>query len=187
VEVEVRLKREPHDPLPKELSDEAIAKLPDGDVPVKFTDLRLADAKGRYHMTHTRGWYVTGQSDLHLVLRLVERGEFIAQATVTAWRKVEPGKHSTVDEFRKAVADTPGWVAGKTVSEGELPAGEGRWLYRTMVEGKIADQPAVQSFFILAGPQGDQVAVTVVAKPDKLRAIGDRDVDLVKGIEFGKK
>jgi hypothetical protein len=187
VEVEVKLKRTALETLPKELADDVVAKLPDGSPSPKSTDLRLSDPKGRYHVTYARGWYVTGQTDTHLVLRLVERGEFVAQATVTAWRKVDSGKHSTVEEFRKAVADAPGWVAGKTVSEGELSAGDGRWLYRTIVEGKIDDQPAVQTFFLLAGPQGDQVAVTVVAKPDKLKLVGSRDVELVRGIEFGKK
>ena len=66
-------------------------------------------------------------------------------------------------------------------------AGEGRWLFRTTVEGKIDDQPAIQTFYLLAGPQGDQVAVTVVVRPDKVRAVASRDLELVKAIEFGKK
>jgi len=192
LEVEVKLKREPLEPLPKELADAALANLPQREVPAKFTDLRLADVKGRYRLHHPRGWYVTGQTDDHLVLRLVERGggELVAQATITAWRKVEPGKHSTIEEFRKAVADTPGWVAGKTVAEGELPVGgegPGRWLYRQTVEGKIDNQPAIQSFYLLAGPKGDQVAVTVIVKPDMVKALGTRDVELVRAIEVGKR
>jgi hypothetical protein len=192
IEVEVKLKREPLEALPKELTDEALANLPGRDVPSRFTDLRLADAKGRYRLSHPRGWYVTGQTDDHLVLRLVDRGELVAQATITAWRKVEPGKHSTIEEFRKAVADTPGWVAGKTVTEGELPAGgmgdmgSGRWLYRQTVEGKIDNQPAIQTFYLLAGPKGDQVAVTVIVKPEMVRVIGTRDVELVRAIDLGK-
>jgi hypothetical protein len=164
-----------------------VAKLPRGDVPDTFTALHFVDAKGRYALHHARAWYVTGQTDTHLVLRLVERGEFVAQATITVWRKVDPGKHSTIDEFRKAVGQSPGWVAGKTVTDGELPTGEGRWLYRTMVDGKIDDQPAVQTFYLLAGPRGDQVAVTVVTRPDKAKVVGTRDLDLVKAIELGKK
>ena len=52
---------------------------------------------------------------------------------------------------------------GKTVAEGELPAGgdgrdgrEGRWLYRQTVEGKIDNQPAMQTFICLRA-LGDQV------------------------------
>ncbi len=187
VDVAVTIKREPHAVVVKELSDEALKSLPDAEVPAKFTDLRHSDPKGRYHFTHARDWYVTGQTDTHLILRLIEKGEFVAQATVTVWRKVEVGKHTPADEFKKAVADTPGWTPGKTLAEGEMPAGEGRWLYRTMVEGKSLDQPVVQTFYLLAGPQGDQVVVSVMMKPDKVKAVGTHDVELVKAIEFGKK
>lgn len=187
VEVAVTLKRESLDALPMELNDGAIGKLPEGDVAAKLTELRLSDPKGRYQITHARDWYVTGQTDTHLVMRLIAKGEFVAQATVMAWRKVDVGKHTPAEEFKKAVAIAPGWEQGKALAEGELPAGEGRWLYRTAFEGKIDGQPVVQTFYLLAGPQGDQVAVTVVAKPDKLRAVGTRDVDFVKAIEFGKK
>jgi hypothetical protein len=187
VEATVTLKRESLEELPKELSDEALGKLPDGDVPPKLTLLRHSDQKGRYHITHARDWYLTGQTDTHTMLRLVEKGEFVAQATVMAWRKVDAGKHSPAEEFKKAVAIAPGWEPGKTITEGELPAGEGRWLFRLTVEGKIDGQPVVQTFYLLAGPQGDQVAVAVVAKPDKLRVVGTRDADLVKAIEFGRK
>jgi hypothetical protein len=187
VEVTVALKREPLTAEVKELSDEAVAKLPGAEGSAKFSALRHADPKGRYHLTHARDWYVTGQTDTHLVLRLVEKGEFVAQATVTVWRKVEAGKHTPADEFKKAVADAPGWAAGKTLTEGELPAGDGRWLYRLAQEGKIDGQPAVQTVYLLAGPQGDQVAVTVVVKPEQLKAVGPRDAELVKAIEFGKK
>ena len=186
VEVSVTLKRETLAVEVKELSDEALARLPDAEVPAKFTDLRHADSKGRYRFTHSREWYVTGQTDTHLILRLIEKGEFVAQATVTVWRKVEAGKHTPADEFKKAVADTPGWVPGKTLVEGELPAGEGRWLYRTTVEGKTLDQQAVQTFYLLAGPQGDQVVVSVMMSR-QAEGCGTHDAELVKAIEFGKK
>jgi len=48
-------------------------------------------------------------------------------------------------------------------------------------------QPAVQLFHMLAGPQGDQVAVTFAMKPEKVKALGARDLGLVKAIEFGTK
>jgi hypothetical protein len=187
VEVAVTLKREALAELPKELSDEGLAKLLAGELPVKFTDLRYTDPKKRYQITHTRDWYVTGQTDTHLVLRLIDRGEFGAQATVTVWKKAEAGKHTPADEFKKVVADAPGWAPGKVLSESELPAGNGRWLYRVVQEGKIDNVPVVQTFYLLAGAQGDQLVVTVVMKPDKVKVVGTRDQNLVNAIEFEKK
>ncbi|HVL13807.1 MAG TPA: hypothetical protein VM529_14660 [Gemmata sp.] len=187
IEATATLTRESLLELPKELADAALAKVPAGAVPAALTHLRHADPRGRYEIVHPRDWHATGETGEHLVLRLIDRGEFVAQATVTAWRKAEPGKHTPADEFKKAVAEAPGWKPEKVLAEGELPAGEGRWLYRVAAEGKMESQPAVQTFYLLAGPQGHQVAVTVTVPPDKQKAVGTRDADFVRGIEFGRK
>jgi hypothetical protein len=187
IEATIVLKREALAELPKELSDDALAKVPARAVPAAMTDVRYADPAGRYAIVHSRDWHVTGQTDTHLVLRLLDRGEFLSQVTVTTWRKAEPGKHTSADEFKKALAEVPGWKQEKVLAEGEVPAGEGRWLYRVTAEGKADSQPVVQTFYLLAGPRGDQVAVTVTTAPDKVKGLGTRDADFVKAIEFGKK
>ncbi len=187
VEASVTLKREKSNVEPKELSDNSLAGIPEGDLPARLTDLRLTDAKGRYQLMHSRDWHVTGQTDTHLIMRLLDRGELVAQATVTVWNKMEPGKHLAIEDFKKAVSAAPGWTLGKVLFDREMPATAGRWLYRLSIEGKMEDVPVVQTFYLLAGPQGDQLAVTVATKPDKLKAIGNRDMNLVNSIEFSKK
>jgi hypothetical protein len=185
VEATVTLRREVLPQPPKELTDAALAAVPTGDPPAAMTHLRHADPKGRYRLVYPREWHITGQTDTHLVLRLLDRGEFVAQATVGVWKKAEPGRHDTPDEFKKAVAQSPEWTAGKTLEDGELPADRGRWHYRLTAEGRIGDAAVVQSFHLLAGPQGDQVAVTFSMRPEKLKAVGTRDAALVGAIEFG--
>jgi hypothetical protein len=186
VEATVTLRREPFPAPPAELADAALAGVPRGDPPAFLTHLRYADPKGRYQFVYPRDWHVTGQTDPHLVLRLIDRGEFVAQATVTVWKKADPGKHTPVEEFKKAVAESPGWVAVRVLEDGEQPTDGGRWLYRLCAEGRMGELPVVQSFHLLAGPQGDQVVVTLAMRPEKLRAVGTRDVGLVNAIEFRK-
>jgi hypothetical protein len=187
IEAVVTLKRAPLAELPKELDAEIPKPGPDGTMPAKLAQLEFADAKLGYRFTHAREWYVTGQTDKHLILRLVDRGGAVAQATITKWRKVEAGKHSTIEEFQKGVAGTPGWAAEKVLEESQLPAGQGRWLYGLAATGKIDDRPAVQRSYLLAGPDGDQVLVTVIAAPEQVKALAGRDLALVQAIEFGKK
>lgn len=186
VEATVTLKREVLAAIPAEVADAVLAGVPPGDPPAHLTALRYADPKGRYRFLHPRGWHVTGQTDTHLVLRLLDAGEFVAQATVTTWRKAEPGKHSPPDEFKKAIAGSPGWTATDTFEDGEVPAGEGRWLYRVVAAGTSGGRPVVNAFHLLAGPTGDQVAVTMSLHPDKLKALAGRDLELVRGIELGR-
>jgi hypothetical protein len=187
VEVTVTLKREGLAELPKELSDEALAKVPVNGVPTTQTDIRYTDPKARYTMVHSREWHITGQTDTHLVLRLLDHGEFAAQATITIWRKAEPGKHMSAEDFKRAVSEAPGWTQSKLLGEGEVPTTTGCWLYKVSAEGKMENVPVTQNFYLIAGPQGDQLVVTVAMKPDKVKVVGTRDTALVKAIEFGKK
>jgi hypothetical protein len=187
IEATIALKREALPAAPKELTDTALANVPKGDVPAAMAALRHADPKGRYSLVYPRDWHVTGQTDQHLILRLLDRGEFVAQATVVAWKKADAGKHTAAEDFKKAVNSTPGWAATRVIEDTETASTDGRWHYHITAEGKMDDLAVVQSFYLVAGPQGDQAAVTFAMKPDKVKVIGTRDRDLVQAIAFPKK
>ena len=91
------------------------------------------------------------------------------------------------EDFKKAVSEAPGWTQSKLLGEGQVPTATGCWLYKVSAEGKMENVPVTQNFYLIAGPQGDQLVVTVAMKPDKVKVVGTRDVALVKAIEFGKK
>lgn len=174
---------------PKELTATVRARVPaDGAAADALTRLRYSDPDGRFRFEYARDWKVVGRTRDHLVLRLVEHGEFTAQATFAVWKKADPGKHSNEEEFKKALGQLPGWEPEEVLADGSVPADAGRWLYRVTARGKQDGLPVVQAFYLLAGPGGDQVAVTVLARAEKAGTVGTRDLALVKAIEFvGKK
>jgi hypothetical protein len=170
---------------PKELAAEVRAKVP-ADATEAHTRLRYADPDGRFRFDYPREWKVVGRTRDHLVLRLVEKGEFTAQATFAVWKKADPGKHADPAEFKKALGQVPGWEPEEVLADAAVPA-EGRWLYRVTARGKQDGLPVVQAFYLLAGPGGDQIAVTVLARAEKAATVGARDLALVTAIEFPKK
>ncbi len=189
VKATITLKRAALAGEPKELSAEARAKVPaDGQVPESMLMLRYADPDGRYRFTYPRDWHVVGRTHGHLILRLLDKGEFVAQATVTTWKKADPGHHADPEEFKKLLGQLPDWEPEEVLADGEVPAGPGRWLYRVAARGKQDVLAVVQTFHLLAGPGGDQVAVTVLARQEKAAKVGTRDLALVSAVEFpGKK
>ncbi len=173
---------------PMELSKASLVGVPADDDPPELLKLVLhKDHKGRYSFFHTRDWRMTGQTEHHLVLRLLERGDFIAQATITAWRKEPAGQHMDADEFKKQVAASPNWEMEEIVEAGETPTDEGRYAYRITAKGAQDGIKVVQEFILLAGPQGDQVVVTFTMKSGNAAKIGTRDLALVNAIAFPKK
>jgi hypothetical protein len=127
------------------------------------------------------------QTDSHLVLRLVIRGELIAQATIVPWKKADmTAKHEvTVKEFLDATAKQPGWEPAKTLSSAESirPLGISR-IYSHVATGKQDGLAVVQSFYLVTNADGRQVIVTCVVRPEMLEKLGSRDAALPQAIDF---
>lgn len=161
------------------------AKLPaDDTIPDSLLNLHYADPRGRFRLTLPRSWHVVGRAPDHLVFRLLDRGEFVAQATVAVWKPVAAGKHTPADEFRAALAKLPGWEPEAMVSAGELTAPTGHWLYRVAARGKQDGHPMIHAAYLLAAPSGSQLAVGVLATPEKAGVLAGRDERLVRAVEL---
>ena len=169
---------------PKELSIAVREKFPAGKVPPEATLLRHADPDGKYSFIYPREWVIVGRTDEHLVIRLVEKAEFIAQVTLSAWKKAEPGRHATAEEFKASFAKLPGWEPAETTEDGAVTAPAGHWLYKVGAKGKQNGTEVLQTFYLFAGPNGDQIAVTVVASPDKGGKTTAREGQLLGAIVF---
>lgn len=181
------LTRKPID-RPDALSDVALVAVPqDFKVPEALQVIEYRHPKRKFELNYSRDWQVVGEPDGRLILRLMDRGDFVAQATITPWTPAAKGKHLSPDEFRTAMAEAPGWEPEKELQAGEVPGGgEGRWVYRVSMLGKADGVAVLQNFFLLAGPNGDQVVVAVTLTPKKAEQLGGRDLSLAGSVELPK-
>jgi hypothetical protein len=169
---------------PVSLSDVALVSVPSEAPPAPLVQLDCHDAKGRFSFLYNRDWQITSQTNDHVILRLMDNGDFVAQATVTPWSPAEKGMHLTPEAFREAMDNTPGWSPEKELQAGEAPAPEGRWIYRISMAGKMDDIAVLQNFYLVAAPDGEQVIVAVTLTPKEAEKLGARDLALVGGIEL---
>src|SRR4029077_3791718 len=71
----------------------------------KMSNIVYRDPKGRFELQHGRNWHLVSQDDKHVVLRLLsERGDFVAQVTLTPYTKEMPGKMMDIEEFARLMA-----------------------------------------------------------------------------------
>jgi hypothetical protein len=145
VQTTVALTRTASDPSAV-LSDVALVSVPEGaEPPLHLTQLEYHDAKGRFDVLYGREWQTVSQGDEHVVMRLLDRGDFVAQVTLTPWTKAEKGKHLTPEEFRQAMAETPGWEPEDELQAGQVPAEGGRWVYRISALGDLDGTKVMQN------------------------------------------
>jgi hypothetical protein len=168
------------------LDDVSLVSVPDGlEPPPSLVHLEYRDPKGRFELLYAREWQLVSQTDDHAVLRLMERGDFVAQVTLTPWTSAGKGKHMTADEFREAMLRTPGWEQEKELQAGEVPAGgDGRWIYRISALGEMDGTAVMQNFYLVAGPDGEQVVLLFTMTPKKAEKLGERDLTLAASVDF---
>jgi hypothetical protein len=184
IETTYKLKRQRID-LPAALADEVLASVPAGfQPPERLTHLDYRDPKDRFSLLHPREWQLVAQTDEHTVLRLMDKGDFVAQVTLSPWEPAPKGKHLTPDEFKKAMSATPGWEPEKELQAGEVPAGDTTWAYRLSVLGKMDGVAVLQNFYLVAAPGGEQLVLTFTLTPKQIDKLGSRDLSLVGSVEL---
>lgn len=120
----------------------------------------------------------------HLVLRLMDKGDFIAQATLSQWTMADKGKRTEPDTFKEAMNRTPGWEASRELQAGEVPSGDKRQIFRWSVIGKMEGVEVMQNFYLVSWPSGKQMVVTVTTAPKQAERLGSRDLSLVGSLEI---
>jgi hypothetical protein len=182
-DVVVQLKRTAI-PEPAELGKFALVQVP-AEPPAALLDLDYRDPRGRFEFHHGREWHVvSAEESTQLVLRLMDRGDFIAQATISPWKKGDPKETMSLEKFYEAMKTTPGWHEEHLLEKTELKADKGHALHRVTASGTLDDVKTVQSFYLVAGPKGEQLIVSFSVVPSQVQKLGARDLELVRNITF---
>lgn len=184
-DVTIQLKRTPI-AEPVELSEFALVPS-QAEPTAEVLDLHHRDGKGRYEMHYNRDWHVVSpESSAYLVLRLMDHGDFIAQATVSAWKKSDPKEVVSLEQFYELMKTTPGWQEEEVLEKNELKQPRGHAVYRVTASGTLNEVKAVQSFYLVVSPQGEQLIVSFAVVPTQVQKLESRDFELVRGIVFPK-
>jgi hypothetical protein len=171
---------------PDSLTDVALVSVPsDEKVPPPMLTLDYRDPQGRFSLLHGREWYITSETKEHMTLRLMDRGDFVAQVTITPWTNAGKGKHMTAEEFKAKVNDTAGWQPQQELQAGEVPSqAEGRWIYRLSEAGQMDGLAVIQNFYLVAAPTGEQLVLAFTMTPKQADKLGARDLSLVTSLDL---
>jgi hypothetical protein len=189
--VTITMTRTATDPVP-ELHDYAlIGVVPEGAVPPEsMTTLSYADPKGRFELVYARDWQLVAHTDAFIVLRLLDRGDFVAQATVTVLHRAAAGEHLSDEEFKELVNATPAWEPDGEAKVEDVTGSSGNTIRRLAAQGQLDGLKATQYCYLIASPQGEQAVVAFTMTPAQVQALDTRDLTLVRGFTFigsGKK
>lgn len=184
LQVKTTIKRQPLESEPSELSSVALAAVPSGAVPESLLQLCEQESAGRFRLTHSRDWHLVARTNNHTVLRLMEKGNLLAQATITPWKKALPGEHLTPEQFRHLASEAPGWQVEEVLEDGPIASNSQRYIYRHSLRGVLEGLKVVQTYYLIANPTGEQAIVTFTMRPGAMAQVGERDLALINALEL---
>jgi hypothetical protein len=164
--------------LPAEIADK-LSPLTGG-----VTELEYEAPSGAFRFEYGRGWYITSEEKNVAILRLVDRGELVAQCNISPLPTVP--KQLTLAEYQEEIAHSLDKSFGQFVEASQDVNEAGCTVYRVVANGTVSSLPIQWVYYLLTNPEGERVSLSFTMES----ALGERfaaaDRQLVGSVQFTK-
>jgi hypothetical protein len=167
----------------EELSDKAIAGLsvePDA----AQTLIELNAESAGFQLLHDRRWRVMLERGDLAVLRLVDRGDLIAQCNITPLAPLAKDKQLSLEGFQSDVKRVLGKNFEEVVEASEESADNGHRLLRVVVAGAVGELPIQWTYFHLSDEAGRRASLVFTIESSLLSRFAHLDRELIGNFHF---
>jgi hypothetical protein len=163
------------------------------DAALKGLPLKLADAESRlrhqasaaeYALLLNRNWHVVDDRRDMVVLRMIDRGELIAQCNIATPPPSEPGTAISLEKFQADIEKALGENFGRLVEASTAPGAKGGAVHRIIAIGTTNELPIQWNYYLVAHPDGRQVVLAFTLEQSLRDRLDNSDRAIVDGLEF---
>jgi hypothetical protein len=169
----VELTAQPLQYAPQVIDDRMIrlARAPDAQA------LLLSCQGEGYRFLHSRRWHVVDQRQNVTALRLIDRGEMLAQCNIATPKpeagKPSPARPTTLAAYQQEVRKSLGERFGKQISAEELTTKAGLTAFVVVAEGETQGVPVRWVSYLLTQPSsGKQAGLVFTLSPKHVERFG---------------
>ncbi len=148
--------------------------------------LALRSEAGGYDLAYDRRWHVTHDEAEVTVLRLLDRGELVAQCNISLLPPLPEGKPLSLEDFQADVKHSLGKNFGdfETASEGKTAAG--LHMLRVVATGTVSELPIEWRYYLVTNSSGRRIAVTFTLEQKLAERFADADTTMVESLTMLK-
>ena len=121
------------------------------------------------------------------MLRLVEKGSFIAQCNVAKVPDVEAGSHTPEQQFQEDIAKALGEKLKEIVKAEELQSDDGIYRYRVTAVGQVGEIAVTWFYYLCTAPNGQQTAFVFAVETPLVERLANRDLGIVSSLSLGDR
>ena len=146
--------------------------------------LALRSEMGGYHLIYDRQWHVTRNETQLVVLRLIDRGELIAQCNISPLPKLDEGKSVSIEEFQTEVRKSLGKRFDHIETAAEGKGAGGLKVLKVVAAGFASEIPIQWRYYLAIAPDGRRLALAYTMETDLVERFADADAAMTESIEF---
>jgi hypothetical protein len=151
---------------------------------IKLDMLRLEPEKQGFRVFHDRRWIVTSKDRESTTLRRVERGDVLAQCTITSLPPKSAGRQTTLEEFERDIRFALKEKFGELVSSRQWNNSFGHHCLEVVVRGTAEEVPIEWHYYLVAPDSGNRVSVAVTIEGEMVSRLASADRSLVNAVEL---
>ena len=182
VVVRLQMTIKPSKPTP-ELADAVVAALPEESKELREL-LVYEDDKHGFGFAYPRNWHVVTEDDNVVVLRMIERGELIAQCNVSPLGRKPPEHASTLDTLQRDIKQSLGDNFGSFVRAGESKTSSGLTLREVIAQGTASSQPMHWHYYVIRDEGGKRLSFAFTLESELEPQLGEVDRQIVSSVQF---
>jgi hypothetical protein len=153
------------------------ARMPHRDLVYESSPLGL-----RFH--HDRNWFVTSEARESVTLRRIDRGDLVAQCTLTALPPKSAGRQTTLEQFQQDVQQSLGKSFGELVSSRQWQNAAGLYCYQLVVRGMVDEVPVEWHYYLAFPESGERVSAAVTIEKPMVDRVGQVDAELFESVQL---
>jgi hypothetical protein len=156
------------------------AKLPDSDVPPPLE--YISDSKN-FRFLYDRRWHITRDDPDLVVLRLIDRGDLVAQCNVAA-ASIDAQKPLELTDFQTDVQQALGNLFAKFLRAKESSSPAGLHILQSVAEGTAQDLPIQWRYYLLNNQHGQALNLIFTMETPLVDQFHDQDAAMIDSVEF---
>lgn len=180
--IRVRTVAEPTTIIP-ELANDPLAKLPLEPKP-EHTLIEFQAENAGINLAHDRRWRVMVDRIDVAILRLIDRGDLIAQCNVNRLPPLPKDKPLTLAAFQKSVETTLAKNGGQVLEAAQETTKDEGKILRVTVAGSASEIPIQWFYYHLADAQGRRASVVITLESKLLERYPALDRELLSGLQL---
>lgn len=167
----------------EELTEAVLQKLP---LTLRAAGDRLSylPAESRFRLLHSRSWHVMDERPEMAILRMVDRGELVAQCNIAVPTVPKSDEPPTLQKFQADVEQALGKNFGQFVQVSTRTNDLGNLVHRVVATGQVAELPIEWHYYLVANRAGKHVILAFTMEQSLVERLADSDQEMADSLEL---